>query len=446
MNSIKFLLETMKEICPNIVDDITTYWDQPITEYARHIGCNTEKTKSTISLDARNILIKRIIKYIKNNKLNISEVEFKENFEKNPVCQTGPHAQLYLDPMNFNAILLGLMSAIQNKQTYLFVLNSSLVTLQSTSGTGPAWINCQNQNIKTVSLSNTKLKKTSVCCIKKNILEINIENSLKSNFEENEFSGINLIERCISKNANLDLSDSFTHANTSIIRMLGSFEPIIIDERQCADIITDHLENENSLLYSLIFNQKRREKILNLFKKLKTQKFGNFLATGTDLFWFIGNNKIKKIVIEDNILSVEDGTKIPITPEYVIQALRNKIILPSMFLSYLVIGLLPNVKVQGGTRMIAYYPIFKNILLECLDNKKSDELDFYLQLSKSNNYAWGANVIQNDLSPIKQLGILSDFNPLSYYNNITLKNATRELRSFQNHPRWEVAMTLRDKT
>ena len=273
-------------------------------------------------------------------------------------------------------------------------------------------------------------------------MEIKREESLQYNFEENESSGISLIEHCISKNANFELSDSFAHANASIIRRLGSFESIIIDERQCADIITDHFENENSLLYALIFNQKRREKILNLFKQSKTQKFGNFLAMGTDLFWFIGNNKIKKIVIEDNALCVEDGTKIPITPESIIQALQNKIILPSMFLSYLVIGLLPNVKVQGGTRMIAYYPIFRRVLLECLNHKKSDEFDFYLQLSRSNNYAWGANVIQNDVSPIKLLGLLSDFNPLSYYDNITLKNATRELRLFQNHPRWEVAIEL----
>ncbi len=91
---------------------------------------------------------------------------------------------------------------------------------------------------------------------------------------------------------------------------------------------------------------------------------------------------------------------------------------------------MPQIRVLGGTRQIAYLPLIQKIFCELLNPDISEELWLLQEILENDLNAWGTNFIQNQLMPLEQLGLLSKGKELSslsdYYLDQSLaKNYSR---------------------
>ena len=124
-------------------------------------------------------------------------------------------------------------------------------------------------------------------------------------------------------------------------------------------------------------------------------------------------------------------------------ALLNGILLPNLFFLFLVMSLLPRVRVLGGFRQIGYVPVFQSVLLEVLDRTAPDEMALAQDLAGHQN-AWGMRVIEEPQSVLQRASEAPQGMLLSAlrerYGRISLADATDGLRLLRESNRWRRLM------
>jgi hypothetical protein len=170
--------------------------------------------------------------------------------------------------------------------------------------------------------------------------------------------------------------------------------------------------------------------------------FGRFLPNATDYFWGIREQRVRKLVLENGQLIEPDkphGLSIPFERPHLRQALLDGVLLPDLFLTFLVLAILPRVRVVGGLRQIGYVALFHSILLAALDETAPEERDLAAELQVREN-AWGTRVIDEKVSVREQLAdhpegaLFADL--LRQYRSRTLAEATDNLRLVRENARW----------
>lgn len=102
---------------------------------------------------------------------------------------------------------------------------------------------------------------------------------------------------------------------------------------------------------------------------------------------------------------------------------------------------MPQIRVLGGTRQIAYFPLIQKIFCTLLNPDIPEEHELLQELLSNDLNAWGTNFIQDKLTPLEWLGRLpsgKEFSSLStYYLNKSVAEITQELTIFKEHPTWK---------
>ena len=158
------------------------------------------------------------------------------------------------------------------------------------------------------------------------------------------------------------------------------------------------------------------------------------------------DNKIRALIIYNGFLleeinDEEKKIKIPFNPEAIYSALYEGRLIPNIFLSFIVLSLMPQIRVIGGTRQIAYFPLIQHLFCELLDKNIPVEDDLREELQTNKLNTWGTYLIRHTLTPLQWLGKLPAGNELAslsdYYLNQPLSDVTQQLAIFKDHPKWK---------
>jgi hypothetical protein len=134
-------------------------------------------------------------------------------------------------------------------------------------------------------------------------------------------------------------------------------------------IVRFHLHDADSTLHNLIFNPLWRTAALRHFDSI-TGAFSREKGWGTHFFWGV-NAHLHRTHLDldtDALIIRETGARIPLTPDRIEAALREKTIFPSMLLCYLTIALHYGMHCLGGFSQVHDLTMIKegwnNILQE----------------------------------------------------------------------------------
>lgn len=114
-------------------------------------------------------------------------------------------------------------------------------------------------------------------------------------------------------------------------------------------LLDRHLADPTSLMYRVLFDPSFRELAIEHFDGIPGA-FSKERGTGTFFFWGIDNKQHRVgMQLDGQWLTSPEGTiRVPMTPEGIAEALRNKTIFPSMLTCYLMVSLYYGMKCLGG--------------------------------------------------------------------------------------------------
>jgi hypothetical protein len=266
-------------------------------------------------------------------------------FVERPVLHTAAHCQLLIDPLSFASLCVYLGEAADGAPAmYLCATNK----LQIRSRTGPGWLTLGGKAVSLFGLGSARLGATSVAGLRdKNLC-----------FDAGALPEQHLASLLSDLQAN-SATDLFSQANAALLNSFGVAPPAMVTDADVAQLVARHIE-QRSGLHDLVFMPSRLDRLLEVLHTILEQPCGRFLPWGTDLFWHLDGGKCTPLQRDGRHLVGKNAT-FELTPDSIGEALRKGLLLPNLFLTFLVLGILPGARVLGGHRQVGYYPIYHAI-------------------------------------------------------------------------------------
>ncbi|MER9067427.1 hypothetical protein NKH84_12740 [Mesorhizobium sp. M0902] len=436
------ILAVLSLLCPEVVRDIEQNWNAPVSDYARHLWRPVARPASGPAIAARSIL--REILHQRLGMIMQPEKIGKalDEFEHRPVIQSGLHCLLLMDRITFDALLLAWLGAVENGLSAFVGFMGTTMTMETVGREGPGWLDVGDDKINLFGMGRHKLCRKSACVAGPVSLNKRALEAVGDETDGSRWLGTLLASQDkVFETA----ADALTAMNQDLVAnwdRAGMALPVFTDDRAAAAAMARHLEYDGSLLSRLLIEPARRQRLEHAWQEAASSPFGRFLPNATDYFWGIREERVRKLVLENGHLIEPDrpqGLSIPFERPHLRRALLEGVLLPNLFLTFLVLAILPRVRVVGGLRQIGYVALFHSILLAVLDENAPEERDLAAELQVREN-AWGMRVIDEKISVREQLAGLPEValfpNLLRQYRLRTFAETTDDLKLVRENARW----------
>ncbi|WP_412758302.1 hypothetical protein [Legionella bozemanae] len=442
------IARAMETICPSVISDLKTNWDETLSSYINQVWQKPISCVSPIARQSRAKFYSALKLFLGSQPINF-ECAISE-FDRYPILQTGPHCQLYTNEIDFNAVLMSWMGSQHHQLKHMFLLNSVTRTLQWSKQQGPGWLNLKQEVINLFALTPKQMSKLSVCSSYPGLTYC-IDNFIQylTQSDSCEKKGIEKLLTTIDSKEYEGFIPAFTLSNQNLLTQCDcaqEIKPLIMNDHFTSLLVAEHLRDPEGIIYQLIFSPEQHSKLKHSVNLCMHEKNHLFLKQGTEYFWGVRDNKIRALKIVDNVLKEETinlskQLKISLDHQSICRALVAGELIPNIFLSFLVLCLMPQIRVLGGTRQIAYLPLIQKIFGQLLNPDVLEERELLQELLSNDLNAWGTNFIQDKSTPLEWLGRLpagKEFSSLStYYLDKSVADITQELAIFKEHPLWK---------
>ncbi|RUW55409.1 hypothetical protein EOA32_01920 [Mesorhizobium sp. M1A.F.Ca.ET.072.01.1.1] len=436
------ILAVLSLLCPEVVRDIEQNWNAPVSDYARHLWRPVVRPASDPAIAARSIL--RDVLHQRLGAIMQPEEVGKafDEFEHRPVIQSGLHCLLLMDRITFDALLLAWLGAVESGLSAFFCFMGTTMTMETIGREGPGWLDIGDDKVNLFGMGRHKLCRKSACVAGPVFLNKRALEAVGDETDASRWLGTLLASR---DKMFATAADAVTALNEDLVAnwdCSGMAKPVFIDDRLAAAAMARHLEYDGSLLSKLLFEPARRQRLERALQETASRPFGRFLPNATAYFWGIRDERVRKLVLENGHLIEPDrphGLSIPFERTHLKQALLEGVLLPNLFLTFLVLAILPRVRVVGGLRQIGYVALFHSILLAALDENAPEERDLAQELQVREN-AWGVRVIDEKISVREQLAglpqgaLFADL--LRQYRLQTFAETSDDLKLVREDARW----------
>ncbi len=178
-------------------------------------------------------------------------------FEHYPILQTGPHCQLYVNKIDFNALLMSWMGSKLRQLKHTFILNSVTRTLQWSKHQGPGWLNLKYGVINLFDLTPKQMSKLSVCSAYPQLTyrADNIKKYL-AQADYYEKKGVEKLITSISSEIYEGFIPAFTSSNKNLMKQCDHanlIQPIIMNDQFTSILVAEHLSYKEGLFINLFF-------------------------------------------------------------------------------------------------------------------------------------------------------------------------------------------------
>ncbi|MES0201279.1 hypothetical protein [Mesorhizobium sp. M0011] len=436
------VLAVLSLLCPEVVRDIEQNWNAPVSEYARHLWRPVARPASSPAIAARSILLD-----ILHQRLDLimqpEEVgKALEEFDHRPVIQSGLHCLLLMDRITFDALLFAWLGAVENGLSAFVGFMGTTMTMETIGREGPGWLDVGDDKVNLFGMGRHKLCRKSACAAGPVTLNKRALEAVGDETDASRWLGTLLASQ---DKVFGTAADALTELNEDLVAdwdRSGMARPVFIDDRLAASVVARHLDHDSSLLSKLLLEPARRQRLERTLQETESSPFGRFLPNATAYFWGIREERVRKLVIENGHLIEPErpnGLSIPFERAHLKQALLDGVLLPNLFLTFLVLAILPRVRVVGGLRQIGYVALFHSILLAALDETAPEERGLAAELQVREN-AWGTRVIDEKMSVREQVAglpagrLFPDL--LGHYRSHTFAETTDDLKLVRENARW----------
>lgn len=340
--------------------DFEQYLDCPTRSFLTRMNLNKVSPQSGATILSRELLESQLLASlaeIGDSETSVARAEFRNG----PMLRTGSHAELIWDPHIFLDHLAAYIGVAAAGRQTIFRYTCSTITLEAARHSGPGWVPCNGgRKLKLFKIPRRLMSKTSlVACT-------------ADQFDE---AAIRKLDPCGQLPAASDVTraaDWINMANASIMQRLCSTSgPITItqfDDLFTSRLVALHLADLRSPLGQILFHELTHEAIIREFRILLHCPEGVLLPAKALDFWGIREGRIRQLIRSGEWLvdAAHPDYRIRWTEESIGEALFAGSILPGLFITFLVLGILPRVQTLGGPRQFGYVPLFQLVLIRAL--------------------------------------------------------------------------------
>jgi hypothetical protein len=153
------------------------------------------------------------------------------------------------------------------------------------------------------------------------------------------------------------------------------------------NLIDSYHIDHNTLIHKLIFSHKYHKLLEKHFDGI-VGGFSIKNASGTFLFWALPEGQKYRVQLwkEGKYLVTKDGSyKIKLTPQEIRRGLKNKELIPSTLLSFIILSFYYGVRLVGGKQQTSYLTQMKKVFIKMLKESNSKESVDYLSDLRTND-------------------------------------------------------------
>ncbi|SDN96128.1 hypothetical protein [Ensifer sp. YR511] len=416
------------------------YHQRPLRDYATRIFdyCGP---KSPCELRARSFakVLNVLRRAGERNGMSVESVsKICSDFKARPVLQTGPHLLLLIEPEAYYSHVFSLIGLSAHGQASYVSYAVSTVNLVERPRKGPGWLSVDGQAVNVFGLSRSELLPYSLLSGRGAY-----EFKLKSTEASNGHALAQLRELLPSAQFERP-SHALKCANRALWpELFGTgFSFLQIDDEDIADLVTDHLTEWGSWLRSrLLENKSFAYNILSEIDKLTTGAWGGWLTRGTDFFWLYENGKrVPLRLVAGDLVHPTTGLNVAaFTASDIIPRLVDRSLIPNLLLMFLVLAVLPGVRVLGGSHHPIYYPLMRYVVCRALAATGLDGDLVDALATDDMPGAWGHRIIDCGGPPIERLGNLLTGKVdevVGSFGDIPLFDACGGMNGFVSDPQW----------
>ncbi|MER9732970.1 hypothetical protein [Mesorhizobium sp. M0217] len=420
---------------------MSPYHSRPIRDYAfRLFTAPASVPMPEIRLRAFTKLLDIIRKAATRNGLSAdTALEICRDFQRRRVLQTGPHLFLLLEPEAYYTHIFSLLGLSAHGCSTYVSYAVSTVNLVEKPRKGPGWITVDGKPVNVFGLSRSRMIGYSLLAgpgpYRFELLPR----------EPNTGGDALTLLRSLLPKTQFDRPAHAIKAANLILwpRMFGDrFAFLQIDDEDIADLVADHLSDENSWLrMRLLEDPKFASNILAGIDGLASGPWSGWLARGTDFFWLYENGKRLPLrLVAGELIDPATGMKVAcFTAPDILARLANRSLVPNLLLMFLVLSILPGVRALGGSYQPIYYPLMRYVVSRALEATGVDE-DLQQALASDDvPGAWGHRVIECDDDPLELFlkgrnGAMSDL--IGRLGDISFAEACGSMKGFVTDPSW----------
>ncbi|RAZ89430.1 hypothetical protein DPM33_17785 [Mesorhizobium hawassense] len=374
------------------------YYSLPLRDYAsRLFDAPASKATPEIRRHALTKLLGTIKNAGKRNGLSIDAVaQICREFEQRRVLQTGPHLLLLLDPEAYYTHILSLLGlSAHGCSTYLSYAVST-VSLAEKARKGPGWLKVDRQPVNVFGLPRSRMIGYSL-----------LTGPGAYRFElvpaeqGAEPDTLDLLHNRLPKGQFERPAHAIKAANLSLWpKLFGSrFTFLQIDDEDIADLVADHLSEENSWLRTRLLEDPRlASNMLAEIDTLADGPWSGWLSRSTDFFWFYQNGRRLPLrLVAGELVNPATGAKmVRFAASEIIARLADRSLIPNLLLMFLVTSVLPGVRALGGSHQPIYYPLMRYVVCRALEAADVDAGLREALVTDDLPGAWGHRVIECD--------------------------------------------------
>lgn len=428
-----------------LMPELQPFWDRRLKDYAGEIyAVPGYRQPNAIRNDAMQRLSQLVAKVaIRAGYSSAQASDAQKQLWQSPVLQTGPHCHLLVEPDAFYTHLFSLMGLRAHRLRWHFWYGTSTVKFIESARKGPGWLHVGADTLNVFGLPRSRMDAFSVCGIREDRLYFQLTGAAKTGPDS---SDVREISCRLPSSGYLSAADAIKAANLCLWDEIGSSDNKLLqlDDFDVADLIADHLEDTSSWLSAHLCTGTQIGKILiENIADLDAGPWKGWVRTTTDLFFGLLGGKLVPLRLRGSTLV--DGTRgafdIPFDAKTLANALHQRVIVPGLLLTFLVLSILPGTRVLGGCRQTIYYPLMRYVVAMALQRCGFRELYTDVEADCGPG-RWGHRVLKpHDGYPLGE--ILSGDLPekLRMFGEQRLDQACGDLGSFTHDPLWATLRT-----
>lgn len=432
---------------------VKNYWERPVTAYS----AATYDDIALPELDIRRDALGKFCSLLRGRASRSGHSEtatqvLVEQVHRRPVIQTGPHCHLIIEPDAFFTHMFNVMGLKAHSERWYVNYSVSTVKFTERAKKGPGWLLLDRQYVNVFGLSHRKMEPYSICG-----RHAPQRFTLKPADPRASHPMLDQLKAILPNNEFFSAADAIKSANEHLWPLcLGPDVRFLqLDDADIATLIIDHLRDTNSWLSrDFISAPDMVAAFVNAVRGLNSGPWTGWFTFNTDFFWRMHDGRLKRLALEgDTLRDVTGDFEVDFNSQSLAKSLEAGDIVPSLFLVFMVIAILPGLRAMGGSRQVVYYPLMRCTLLAALD-RSSAAVNKALAKSLRSDRApsvWGHRTIAPTCDdPWRMFSTSGSAKAAELFNtfaNMTLCDASAGLPAFVTDELWsQCCVRLRDNS
>lgn len=422
-----------------LMPSIDPYWKMPLKNYAAAAYDFPRKTTSSAARDHAMRRVQAMVERVAI-KAGLGPDDARSaslELTASPVLQTGPHTLLLFEPDAFYTHLFSLMGLQSSGRRWHITYAGSTMSFKESAKKGPGWLKLEGEVLNLFGLPRTRMDGRSICC-SGGPYQFALSNS--AGVEAPTDTAKRLLEE-LPPTLFPSASEAIKAANAKLWNShFGSTANLLqIDDFDVASLIADHLDDPTSWLSRFFIAEAHRALLPNAIDRLNEGFWRGWVRRTTDYFWYVGPERVLPLMLDDGCLRsvASPDLVVKFSPHNMASAIRDRKLLPTLFLAFLVLSILPGIRALGGCRQPVYLPLLRYLTALCV--KRSGDGDLLNVLQEDDNPGmWGHRVLRptggdpfHDVEASRGISTV-----LENYGSVPLFEASGHLASFTGDILW----------